>query len=249
MANFRTGLLGKKLAMTQVFNELGNRVGVTVIHAGGCVVIGKRTPEKDGYAAIRLGYGQKPLRLCKKPELGEINKLGNNNLAPPRIIREIRLDPAKLADYEIGATLPLSKIFKPGTYVDVVGTSKGKGFQGVVKRHHMAASVGSHGTHEFFRHGGSIGCRLTPGRVHKGKRMTGHMGDERVTTQNLAHVDVKDDTGLLLVRGSVPGGENAMLIIRNAKKRTGLVRLITEDEGKAKKGAAKKPAAAAAKKK
>jgi large subunit ribosomal protein L3 len=248
MANYRTGLLGKKLGMTQMFTEQGNRIGVTVVHAGKCVVLGKRTPEKDGYAAIRLGYGEKPLRLCKKPALGEVSKL--NNVAPPRHIREIRLDPEKLGDYEVGAAVPLSKVFAPGTYVDVIGTSKGKGFQGVIKRHHMAASVNSHGTHEFFRHGGSIGCRLTPGRVHKGKRMTGHMGDVRRTVQNLALMEIKEDEGLLLLRGSVPGGKNGLVIIRNAIKRTGPVRLASDgEEAKAKKGAAKKPAAAAAKKK
>jgi len=247
MANFRTGLMGKKLGMTQIFTEQGNRVGVSVIHAGQCVVLGKRTPEKDGYAAIRLGYGEKPLRLCNKPELGVVGKL--NNVPPPRRIREIRLDPAQLADYEVGARVPLSKVFKPGTYVDVIGQSKGKGFQGVIKRHHMAASVNSHGSHEFFRHGGSIGCRLTPGRVHKGKRMTGHMGDERCTVQNLALLEVKDEEGLLLVRGAVPGGKNGFVLVQNAVKRTGPVRMASDaEEGKAKKGAAKKPAAAAKKK-
>jgi large subunit ribosomal protein L3 len=247
MANFRTGLLGKKLGMTQVFTEQGNRVGVTVVHAGQCVVLGKRTPDKHGYAAVRLGYGQKPLRLANKPELGEVSKL--TNVAPPRRIREIRIDPAKLGEYEVGATLPLSKVFSAGTYVDVIGTSKGKGFQGVIKKHHMAASVNSHGTHEFFRHGGSIGCRLTPGRVHKGKRMTGHMGDVRRTVQNLALIGVKDEEGLLLIQGSVPGGKNGLVIIKNAVKRTGPVRQSNDgEEQKAKKGAAKKPAAAAKKK-
>jgi large subunit ribosomal protein L3 len=247
MAKFRTGLVGKKLGMTQVFTEQGNRVGVTVIDAGHCTVLGKRTPDKNGYAAIRLGFGEKPLRLATKPELGEVSKL--TNVAPPRRIREIRLDAANLGDYEIGAKVPLSKVFKPGTYVDVIGTSKGKGFQGVVKKHHMAASVQTHGTHEFFRHGGSIGCRLTPGRVHKGKRMTGHMGDVRRTVQNLALLEVRDEEGLLLVRGAVPGGKNGMVIIKNAVKRTGPVRQANDgEETKAKKGAAKKPAAAAKKK-
>jgi large subunit ribosomal protein L3 len=243
MATIRTGLVGKKLGMTQIFAE-GLRLGVTVIHAGDCVVIGKRTVEKDGYAAIRIGYGKKPLRLCNKPELGQVSKL--TNVEPPRIIREIRLLPAQLADYEVGAAVPLSKVFKPGTFVDVIGTSKGKGFQGVVKRHHMAASVGSHGSHEFFRHGGSIGCRLTPGRVHKGKRMTGHMGDDRVTTQNLALIEVKDDQGLLLLHGAVPGGKNGIVIIRNAVKRLGAVRLgeFVEQTKAKKAAAAKKPAAA-----
>jgi large subunit ribosomal protein L3 len=240
--------MGKKLGMTQIFTADGNRVGVTVIHAGQCVVIGKRTVEKDGYAAVRLGYGQKPLRLTNKPERGEVAKL--ENVAPPRRIREVRIDPAKLADYEVGATLPLSKVFSAGTYVDVIGTNKGKGFQGVVKKHHMAASVASHGSHEFFRHGGSIGCRLTPGRVHKGKRMTGHMGDVRRTVQNLALLEIREEEGLLLIRGAVPGGKNGMVLIKNAIKRTGTVRLASDgEEAKAKKGIAKKPAAAAAKKK
>lgn len=247
MANYRTGLMGKKLGMTQLFTEQGNRVGVTVVHAGKCVVIGKRTPEKDGYAALRLGYGEKPQRLCNRPELGEISKL--TNVTPPRYIREVRLEPEKLGDYEVGAIVPLSKVFKAGTYVDVIGTSKGKGFQGVIKRHHMRASVNSHGTHEFFRHGGSIGCRLTPGRVHKGKRMTGHMGDVRRTVQNLALLEVRDEEGLLLIQGAVPGGKNGFVMVRNAKKRTGLVRVVSDvEETKAKKGAAKKPAAAAKKK-
>lgn len=243
---FRTGIIGKKLGMTQIFGQDGLRIGVTVVHAGQCVVLSKRTPDKNGYAAVRIGYGEKPLRLCNQPELGEVSK---QNLKPPRMIREIRLDTKQLDQYEVGAAVPLSKIFKPGTFVDVVGTSKGKGFQGVVKKHHMAASVGSHGSHEFFRHGGSIGCRLTPGRVHKGKRMTGHMGDVRRTVQNLALMEVQDDTGLLLIYGSVPGGKNGYVTVRNAIKRTGPVRLGEIEETKAKKGAAKKPAAAAAKKK
>ena len=244
--DFRTGIIGKKLGMTQIFAQDGLRIGVTVVHAGQCVVLSKCTPDKHGYAAVRIGYGEKPVRLCNRPESGEVAK---QNLKVPRYIREIRLDAKQLDQYEVGAALPLSKIFKPGTYVDVVGTSKGKGFQGVIKRHHMAASVNSHGSHEFFRHGGSIGCRLTPGRVHKGKRMTGHMGDVRRTVQNLALMEVQDDTGLLLIYGSVPGGKNGYVTVRNAIKRTGAVRLGEGvEDTKAKKAAAKKPAAAAKKK-
>jgi large subunit ribosomal protein L3 len=246
MAASRTGLLGKKLGMSQVFTEQGNRVGVTVVHAGKCVVLGKRTPDKDGYSAVRIGYGEKPLRLCNKPELGQVSKL---NVPPPRFIRELRLDAAAVAQFEVGSTVPLSKVFKPGTYVDVTGTTKGKGFQGVIKRHHMGASRNTHGTHEFFRHGGSIGCRLTPGRVHKGKRMTGHMGDDQRTVENIALLEVRDDEGLLLLRGSVPGGKNGMVLVKNATKRTGAVVQAGEGEEQAKKkGGAKKPAAAAKKK-
>lgn len=245
MAAPRTGLLGKKLGMSQVFNEQGNRVGVTVVHAGKCVVLGKRTPDKHGYAAVQIGYGEKPLRLCTKPELGQVSKL---NVAPPRFIRELRLDAAQLAQFEVGKTVPLSAVFKPGTFVDVVGTTKGKGYQGVIKRHHMGASRNTHGTHEFFRHGGSIGCRLTPGRVHKGKRMTGHMGDDRRTVESVALMEVRDEEGLLLLRGSVPGGKNALVVVKNSTKRTGQVRFGEAEEQTKKKGGAKKPAAAAKKK-
>lgn len=241
MALNRTGLVGKKIGMTQLFTSEGMRLGVTIVHAGKCVVLGKRTPEKDGYSAVRIGYGEKPVRLANKPELGLTTKL---NVAPQRFIREFRLEPAQAAEFEIGATVPLSKVFKPGTFVDVIGTSKGKGFQGVIKRHHMGASRNTHGSHEFFRHGGSIGCRMTPGRVHKGKRMTGHMGSVRRTTQNVALMQVLDEEGLLLVRGSVPGGKNGIVMVKNATKRTGPVRFGDAIDTPKKKGSvAKKPAA------
>lgn len=243
MSALRTGLLGKKIGMTQVFTPQGKRAGVTVIHAGKCVVLGKRTPEKDGYAALRLGYDEKPLRLANKAELGAASKI---NLAPQRVIREIRLTEEQLAQFEVGATIPLSQVFTPGTYVDVIGVSKGKGYQGVLKRHHLGGSRNTHGTHEFFRHGGSIGCRLTPGRVHKGKRMSGHMGDDRCTVQNLALMEVRDDDGLLVVRGAIPGANHGYVMVRNATKRTGPVRFEdAAQDTKAKKGqAAKKPAPA-----
>lgn len=241
MAAPRTGLLGKKLGMSQVFTEHGNRVGVTIVHAGKCVVLGKRTPDKDGYAAVRIGYGEKPLRLANRPEKGLADKL---SVAPQRYVREFRLDAKQLDQFEVGKPVALSAVFKPGTFVDVVGTSKGKGFQGVIKRHHMGASRNTHGTHEFFRHGGSIGCRLTPGRVHKGKRMTGHMGDVRRTVESVALMEVRDEEGLLVIRGSVPGGKNGFVMVKNATKRTGLVRFGEIEDEKKKKGAvAKKPAA------
>jgi len=211
MAALRTGLLGKKLGMTQIFTDQGDRTGVTVIHAGKCVVVGKRTADKDGYTAVRIGYGDKPLRLSIKPEKGLAAKL---NIVVPRHIKEFRLAAPQLEQFEIGKPVPLSMVFKPGTFVDVTGTTKGKGFQGVIKRHHMRASVNSHGTHEFFRHGGSIGCRLTPGRVHKGKRMTGHLGDKPRTVQNVALMQVLEDEGLLLVRGAIPGGKNGLVVVR-----------------------------------
>jgi large subunit ribosomal protein L3 len=213
---FRMGLIGKKLGMTQVFTPDGERVAVTVISAGPCVVVGKRTPEKDKYSAIQLGFEDKKAERVNRPDAGRFSKAG---VKPMKVVREIRLADADLAKYEVGQAIKPSEVFTAGTCVDVVGQSKGKGFQGVLKRHKLGGSRNTHGTHEFFRHGGSIGCRLTPGRVHKGKRMSGHMGDERKTVQNLEVVEVIDDQNVVLVRGAVPGGKNGYLLLQNAVKR------------------------------
>jgi large subunit ribosomal protein L3 len=214
---FRMGLIGKKLGMTQVFNNDGERVPVTVIAAGPCVVVGKRTVDKDRYSAIQLGFEEVKAERVNRPDSGRFSKAG---VKPMRIVREIRLADAEIAKYEIGQIVKPSEVFKPGTCVDVIGQSKGKGYQGVLKRHKLGGSRNTHGTHEFFRHGGSIGCRLTPGRVHKGKRMSGHMGDERKTVQNLEVVEVIDDQHVVLVRGAVPGGKNGYLLLQNAVKKT-----------------------------
>ncbi len=214
---FRTGLLGKKLGMTSIFTANGDRSPVTAVHAGPCVVLDKLTPEKNGYAAVKIGFGEKALKRTKKPELGLFTKA---SVAPQRFIREVRLEAADLDKFEVGKTIPLTSVFTAPAYIDVEGTSKGKGFQGVMKRHHMPGFRATHGTHEFFRHGGSIGCRLTPGRVHKGKRMSGHMGDERKTIQNLELVEVIPQDNVVLVRGPVPGGRNGYLLVQNAVKKT-----------------------------
>ena len=173
MSALRTGLLGKKLGMTQVFTPQGDLRSVTAIHAGPNVVVGLRTQEKDGYTAVRLGYGTKPLRLTKRPELGVFKKAG---LDPPRVVREIRMTGSDLSKFEVGKVIPIDSVFKTGTYVDVNGTSKGKGFQGVMKRHHMSGFRASHGTHEFFRHGGHrtgqaqpVGNLLRPNVRHRGR--------------------------------------------------------------------------------
>jgi large subunit ribosomal protein L3 len=222
MSASRTGLLGKKLGMTQVFTSTGDLRAVTAVHAGANVVIGLRTREKDGYTAVRLGYAEKPLRKAKKPELGVFTKA---NVPPQRFVRELRVEEADLAKFEVGKPVDLTAIFAPNTYVDVIGTSKGKGYQGVMKRHHMPGFRATHGTHEFFRHGGSIGCRLTPGRVHRGKRMSGHMGDVQRTIQNLPIIDVLAADNVLLLGGPVPGGKNGFLVIKNATKKTGAVKM------------------------
>jgi large subunit ribosomal protein L3 len=254
---FRTGVLGKKLGMTQVFTAQGDRTAVTAVEAGPCFVVDKLTTEKNGYNAVKLGFGDKPLRVSKKPEIGLFKKAG---LGPQRYVREVRVDEADLAKYEVGKSVALSELFKPMSFIDVEGTSKGKGFQGVMKRHHMPGFRATHGTHEFFRHGGSIGCRLTPGKVHKGKRMGGHMGDVKCTVQNLVLLEVDAEKNLLLIQGAVPGGKNGWVVVRNAKKKFGVavkvrgaeVQEKSKNPMKASKAggttAAKKPAAGGGKK-
>ncbi len=213
---FRMGLIGKKVGMTQVFSADGERVPVTVIAAGPCVVLSKRTPENDKYAAIQIGFDEKKPERVNRPEAGLFKKA---NTKPTKIIREIRLADGEVAKYEVGQVLRPSEVFKAGNCVDVIGQSKGKGYQGVMKRHKLGGNRSTHGMHEFFRHGGSIGCRLTPGRVHKGKRMSGHMGDERKTIQNLEVFDILADENILLIRGAVPGAKHEYVLIQNAVKK------------------------------
>jgi large subunit ribosomal protein L3 len=214
--SLQLGLLGKKIGMTQVFADDGEAVPVTVIQAGPCHVVGLRTEERDGYSALVLGFDEKPVRLATKPELG-IAKAAN--IKPQRFIRELRLPKDEVAKYTLGQTLGPKDIFADGNAIDVEGVSKGKGYQGVIKRHHMKGMTRAHGTHEYFRHGGSIGCRLTPQRVHKGKRMAGHMGDERVTMQNLQLFRILADENVILVRGGVPGAANQYVVVTKAATR------------------------------
>nr|WP_258182744.1 50S ribosomal protein L3 [Enhygromyxa salina] len=208
------GLLTKKLGMTEYYNEDGDRISVTVLLAKGNVVLGHRTVERDGYSALQLAFDdQKPSRLSK-PKLGQFKKI---EAAPKRKIREFRV-PAEVAEkYPIGSEVPL-EVFEAGQVVDVTGTSKGKGYQGVMKRHGMRGEKRTHGQHEVYRHGGSIGCRLTPGRVLPGKAMAGQMGNATVTVQNLKIAKVLPEKGLILVRGPVPGGKNGYVQVRHAVK-------------------------------
>jgi large subunit ribosomal protein L3 len=213
----RIGLLGKKLGMTHVFAEDGEAIPVTVIQAGPNHVVGVRTPERDGYSAVVLGFDEKPVRLANKPELGNAKA---TNGKPSRFIREIRLPAEEAAKFQVGQTLNPGDVFAENAPVDVEGWSKGKGFQGVIKKHHMAGMTRAHGTHEYFRHGGSIGCRLTPQRVHKGKRMSGQMGNEKVSIQNLQLLRILAEDGCILVRGSVPGANNEYVVVTKAATRT-----------------------------
>jgi large subunit ribosomal protein L3 len=208
------GLLAKKIGMTEYFQEDGTRVPVTVLAAKGNFVTAHRTEERDGYTALQLGFGEQKASRKNKAELGHLKK---SESTPKRIIREFRVDASKLEAHAVGTEIPMS-IFEEGAVIDVTGTSKGKGFQGVIKRHNMKGEKQSHGQHEVYRHGGSIGCRLTPGRVMKGKRMAGQMGNERVTVQNLKIAKVMEEQGVILVRGPIPGAKNGYVIIRHSVK-------------------------------
>ena len=213
----KIGLLGKKIGITQVFADDGEAVPVTVIQTGPCHVIGTRTQERDGYTAVVLGFDEKPVRLATKAEVGAMKDSG---MKPQRFIREIRLPADEVAKFTIGQALNAGDVFEAGIPIDVEGWSKGKGYQGVIKKHHMKGMTRAHGTHEYFRHGGSIGCRLTPQRVHKGKRMAGQMGNERVTAQNLQLLRILAEEGVILVRGSVPGAANEYVVVSKAATRT-----------------------------
>ncbi|HVV84728.1 MAG TPA: 50S ribosomal protein L3 [Kofleriaceae bacterium] len=215
--SMRIGLLGKKIGMTQYFADDGERVPVTVIQTGPCYVVGKRTEDKDGYSALVIGFGEKPPRLANRAEAGLAKATG---VKPVRRIREFRLPEDEVAKYEVGKAITAKDVFTDGAPVDVEGTSKGKGYQGVIKQHHMSGMRNTHGTHEYFRHGGSIGCRLTPQRVHKGKRMAGQMGNEKVSVQNLQLLKILDADNCILVRGSIPGSTNDYVIVSKAATRT-----------------------------
>ena len=218
---FRMGLLGKKIGMTHVFVE-GVRVPVTVLHLGPNTVVTKKTKDgKDGYDAIALGYGDKEHRKVNKPMAGHYKRA---DVKPKWYVRELRVDDAqKLAGFQVGQELR-ADVFQIGEWIDVTGTSKGKGFAGVMKRHNMkGAKQYTHGTHEYRRHVGSIGCRTTPGEVHKGKRLPGHMGDRKVTMQNSQVVQIDLERNLVLVTGSVPGARNSYVMVRQATKNLGKV--------------------------
>jgi len=199
--------------MTQVFSEDGNLVPVTVIEAGPCVVIQKKETSKDGYNAVQLGFGPKKSQRVNKPQQGHMGKAGKG---PFGVLREFRLEDAP--SYEVGQEIKVSELFQTGDRIDVTGTSKGRGFSGVVRRWNFRGFPASHGTHEAFRHGGAIGNRSYPGRVFKGKKMAGQWGNEKVSIQNLEVVDIQAENNLLLVKGAVPGGKRGILLIRRAVK-------------------------------
>jgi large subunit ribosomal protein L3 len=208
------GLIGKKVGMTQVFTEDGSMVPVTVIDASSCTVVGKRTPEKDHYSAVMLGFGEVKEKRLSKAELGTFKKAGT---APRRHLKEFRLSPEEANAFTVGEAVKVD-LFTKGELVDVTGITKGRGFQGVMKRWNFRGYGQTHGTHEYRRHPGAIGQRKTPGRVYPNKKMPGHYGVEKVTTQNLTVVDVDVEKGLLLVKGAVPGHGDGLLFVHPAVK-------------------------------
>lgn len=206
------GILGTKLGMTQVFDEANRMVPVTVIKAGPCVVTQVKTPDTDGYTAVQLGFGEIDPRKVNKPEKGHFAKAG---VPPRRYSIEIRTTDA--AEYTLGQEVT-AEIFETGQVIDVVGTTKGKGYAGVMKRHGFHGVGASHGAHRNHRKPGSIGACATPGRVFKGVRMAGRMGHVRQTTLNLKLHLVDAEKGLFLIKGAVPGPDGGLVLVRTAAK-------------------------------
>ncbi|SDY63547.1 large subunit ribosomal protein L3 [Amycolatopsis xylanica] len=206
------GILGTKLGMTQVFDENNRIIPVTVVQAGPNVVTQVRTKETDGYTAVQLAFGAVDPRKVNKPETGHFNKAG---VTPRRYLAELRTTDAET--YEIGQEIT-AEVFAAGAEVDVTGTSKGKGYAGVMKRHGFKGQGASHGAQAVHRRPGSIGGCATPGRVFKGVRMAGRMGQDKVTTQGLTVHAVRAEDGLLLIKGAVPGPKGGVVFVRNAVK-------------------------------
>ena len=209
-------ILGEKLGMTQVFDDEASAIPVTVIKAGPCRVVQIKSEETDGYNAIQISYREIPPRKVNQPMAGHFNKAA---VPPARHLVEIRVD--NPSEYSVGQEIAVSDVLEKGMKADVAGVSKGKGFSGVMKRHNFAGQNASHGAHRVHRAPGAIGACATPARVFKGMRMAGRMGGERKTSMNLEIVDIDVDRGLLLVRGAVPGGKGAVVLVREAVKAVG----------------------------
>ena len=203
----RIGMLGRKLGMTQILDPDGRSIAVTVVEVGPCVVVQRKTPERDGYSAVQLGFDPSKASRENKAAIGHAAKAGKGTF---NVLREFPGGD----DLEVGATVTAAQVFSVGDAVDVTGTSKGRGFAGVMKRYDFAGFPAGHGTHEYFRHGGSIGNRSWPGRVFKGRKMPGHMGTDRIGTRNLSVVQVRPDDNVLLISGAVAGSRGGIVEIR-----------------------------------
>ncbi len=207
----KKALIGKKVGMTQIFDENGKTIPVTAIEVGPCTVTQIKTVEQDGYTAVQLGFGEVKESKLNKPELGKFKK---SNIAPKKYLKEVRLD--SIEGIKVGDELK-ADVFAEGEKVDIQGTSKGKGFQGVIKRWGQSRGPMGHGS-MYHRRPGSMGSTSTPGRVYKGKRLPGHMGVQTITIQNLAIVRVDTDKNVILVKGSVPGAKGSILKIKSSVK-------------------------------
>ncbi len=218
------GILGRKIGMTAIFNEDGSQTPVTVIATAGNVVVDKRTEERNGYTALVLGFGEKRVKRVNKPELGFFQKQNmveerDGKQIVKRHLREFRVTAEQLDALEVGADVNASDIFFAGEKVDVAGVSKGRGFTGVMKRHNFRGTKASHGVHEYFRHGGSIGSNTSPARVFKNRKMPGQHGNKRTTVQNVTLARFEEG-GLVLIRGGVPGPNGGLVMIKKSAKRS-----------------------------
>jgi large subunit ribosomal protein L3 len=210
-----SSLLGKKIGMTALFTDDGQRVPVTVMEVGPCTVVQKKTEGKEGYNAIQVGFKDIEARKVNKPRTGHFKSKG---VELKRYLREIRIDSTDVENYKVGDQLTVDQ-FKEGHYVDIVGTSKGRGFAGVMKRHNFHGKKATHGTHETFRHGGSLGPSAWPARVFKGVKMAGQYGNARRTVQNLKIIRISPEENLIMVQGGIPGPNGGLVIINSAAKK------------------------------
>jgi large subunit ribosomal protein L3 len=209
----KIGLLGRKIGMTRVYDSSGKATPVTVIEAGGNALVQVKTPEKEGYSAIQVGFETQKESRLNKAELGHFKKGG---VEPKKLLREFRLSDGAQVTGDVDLSV---NQFQPGEFVDIIGRSKGKGFQGVVKKHNFAGQPAAHGS-KMHRRNGAIGNRSTPGRVWKNMGMPGHLGDDKVTVQNLRVVQVRGEDNVILVSGAVPGANGSYVIVRPAKKKS-----------------------------
>ncbi|MFO0675361.1 MAG: 50S ribosomal protein L3 [Polyangiaceae bacterium] len=213
--NQNPGIYGRKLGFTQIYDADGTVRRVSVIEAGPVTVVAKRTPEKDGYTALVLGLEEKKEKHTTKPVAGYFKKAGTT---PKRVLKELRCTPEFAAKFETGSVMKLDEVFKDGQKVDAQGRTRGRGFTGVVRRWSFAGGVQTHGTHEYRRHGGSIGTNMTPGRTLPNLKMPGHYGDETVSMLNLTIAKVDAAKNLLLIEGAVPGSKNGLVLVRATVK-------------------------------
>ena len=213
--NLKPGVIGKKLGMTQLYTADGTVQRVTVLDMSAVSVVGKRTKEKDGYTALVFGVTDAKEKHLTKPESGSFKKKG---VTAKRDLRELRCDDEFAAKFELGAPIKLDELFTVGQKVDTRGLTRGRGFTGVVRRWSMAGFVQTHGTHEYRRHGGSIGTNMTPGRTLPNIKMPGHYGDETVSVLNLKVARIDADKGLLMIEGGIPGSKNMIVLVRQAVK-------------------------------